>query len=130
MHRGELAKRAGCHMETVRYYEKIKLLDEPPRKSNGYRDYGPRHERQLKFIIRSRELGFSIENIKGLLGLVNGSQYSCNDVRDKTNIHLLAVNERIKDLQKMQKTLKRTIANCDGGDTPDCAIIDALLGPI
>jgi len=128
MQRGQLAKQCGCHIETVRYYEKTGLLDNPPRKANGYRDYGPRHLRQLKFIIRSRELGFSIDNIKGLLDLVNNSQYSCNEVRDRTRIHLDAVHERIRDLKKMQATLQQTIAGCDGGESPDCAIVDALLG--
>lgn len=127
MKRGELAKRTGCNIETVRYYEKIGLLPDPPRTDNGYRVYATGHEQTLRFIMRSRELGFTIEGVRGLLSLVNGGEYTCAEVRDRTVVHLKSVRERIADLLKLEATLSETVAACDGGDTPNCAVVDALV---
>jgi MerR family mercuric resistance operon transcriptional regulator len=66
MQRAELARRTGSNLETVRYYEKVGLLPEPPRTAAGYRSYDIAHERRLRFILRARELGFSLEEIRGL----------------------------------------------------------------
>ncbi|MCW9032608.1 MAG: helix-turn-helix domain-containing protein [Rhodospirillales bacterium] len=127
MKRGEIAKRTDCNIETVRYYEKIGLLPPPPRTDKGYRTYGPRHEQTLRFIMRSRELGFPIEEVRGLLSLVDGEGFTCDQVRDKTIKHLNSVRERIEDLNKLEQILSATVDKCEGGDTPNCAVIDALL---
>lgn len=128
MKRSEIAAQTGCNIETVRYYEKAGLLADPPRTAKGYRVYDDSHERTLRFIIRSRELGFSIEEIRNLLDLVQGEKYSCGEVRDQTMAHLIAVRARISDLQQLEKTLAKTVSQCEGGNTPNCPIVDALVG--
>ena len=126
MQRGELAKKAGCNIETVRYYEKIGLMPEPPRTAGGYRDYDSEHERRLRFILRARDLGFGIEDIRGLLKLVDRHTYTCAEVREMTLEHLGAVRLKIVDLKRLERTLAKTVAACNGRDVPDCPMIDAL----
>lgn len=127
MTRGELARRAACNIETIRYYEKIRLLPDPPRTAAGYRNYDEPHMRRLGFILRGRELGFSIEELRGLLSLVDRGDYSCADVRDLTTEHLGTVRAKIADLQRLEDTLATIVVNCDGRDVPDCPVIDALF---
>jgi MerR family mercuric resistance operon transcriptional regulator len=126
MQRGELAKRADCNIETVRYYEKIGLLPDPPRTAGGYRDYDREHGRRLRFILRARELGFGIEDIRGLLKLVDRQAYTCAEVREMTLEHLDAVRLKIADLKRLERTLAKTVATCNGRNVPDCPVIDAL----
>jgi len=126
MQRGELAKRAGCNIETVRYYEKIGLLPDPPRTAGGYRDYDPEHGRRLRFILRARDLGFGIEDIRALLKLVDRRAYTCAQVREMTLEHLDAVRLKIADLRRLERTLAKTVAACNGRNVPDCPVIDAL----
>ncbi len=128
MKRGELANRTGCNIETVRYYEKVGLLPDPPRTQKGYRIYDETHEHTLRFIMRSRELGFSVEEIRGLLSLVNGGHYTCGEIRDKTLAHLNVVRGRIADLARLEETLSKTVAACEGGNAPCCPVVDALVG--
>ncbi|HNP51284.1 MAG TPA: helix-turn-helix domain-containing protein [Nitrosomonas nitrosa] len=124
--RGKLAQRSGVNAETIRYYEKIDLMPEPQRSTAGYRIYQERHLQCLLFIRRCRELGFTLKNIRGLLNLVDGGEYTCAEVRDQTTSHLVDVQAKIRDLQRMQRTLKTMISACDGGLMPDCPIIDTL----
>jgi MerR family mercuric resistance operon transcriptional regulator len=127
MRRGELAQRSGCNIETVRFYEKRGLLHAPPRTAGGHRDYAPEHLRRLTFIRRSRELGFTIGEVRGLLGLVDGGDWTCAEVRAMTLEHLADVRRKIADLQKLAGILEDMAAQCDGGAVPECPIIDALL---
>src|SRR5579863_839327 len=78
--RGELAKRTDCNIETVRYYEQVGLMPPPPRSEGGHRLYGQDLVKRLMFIRRSRDLGFTIEEIRGLLRLVDGRKYTCAEV--------------------------------------------------
>ena len=82
--------------------------------------------KRLSFIRRTRELGFTLKEIRGLLILVDGGDYTCAEVRDRTLAHLDDVATKIRDLQKMQRTLKSISSKCDGGLVPDCPIVDAL----
>ena len=77
MRRGELAQQSGCNIETVRFYEKRGLLPAPPRTAGGHRDYDREHLKRLTFIRRSRELGFTLDNVRSLLTLVDGSDWTC-----------------------------------------------------
>lgn len=129
MRRGELARRTGCNLETIRYYEKIGLLPEPPRNSNGYRAYDDSHLRRLRFILRGRELGFGIDEIRGLLSLVDGGNQTCAEVKQRTELHLGDVRGKIADLQRMERVLARTAALCSGEDVPDCPVLEALASP-
>ena len=123
---GTLSRRTGCNIETIRYYERIELMPAPPRTVGGHRSYGEVHERRLNFIRRCRELGFSIEEIRVLLALVDGGDYTCGEVKSVTDRHLDDVRRKISDLKDLERTLKKIGAACAGGQVPDCPIIDAL----
>jgi MerR family mercuric resistance operon transcriptional regulator len=127
MRRGELAERSGCNIETVRFYEKQGLLPAPPRTAGGHRDYAPEHLKRLTFIRRSRELGFTLGEIRGLLGLVDGGEWTCAEVRAVTLEHLADVRRKIADLQKLALILGDMAAQCDGGAVPECPIVEALF---
>ena len=124
---GGLSKQTGCHIETIRYYERIRLLPEPPRTSGGHRLYDDVHLKRLTFIRRSRELGFTLEEVRELLGLVDGGGYTCAEVRAITVAHLNDVHQKITDLRNLEKVLKDMISQCEDGTIPDCPIIDALF---
>lgn len=124
--RGAVARRTGCNSETVRYYEKIGLLAEPLRDANNYRAYDSAHVDRLRFILRGRELGFSIEEIRGLLALVDGGGQTCAEVKARTETHLTDVRRKIADLRRIETVLSRTAARCTGDQAPDCPILEAL----
>lgn len=123
---GKLSSRGGCKIETIRYYERIGLVPEPPRTEGGHRLYDHAHLRRLVFIRRSRDLGFSIEEIRGLLGLVDGGDYTCGEVEEIMVEHLRSIRKKITDLRRLEKTLKDISSKCEGGTVPECPIIDAL----
>ena len=125
--RGDLARRTGCNIETIRYYEQIGMLPDPPRTSAGYRIYAQAHVTRLRFIRRARELGFTIDDIRGLLGLDDGAVPSCADVKDRTECHLADVRARIVDLQRIEKVLAETAARCSGEKVPSCPLLDRLV---
>ncbi len=123
---GALAKEAGVNVETIRYYENIELMPEPSRTANGYRVYDETDLKRLSFIRRCRELGFPLDEVRGLLGLVDGGNYTCAEVRDLSIVHLGDVRQKIRDLRKMERTLKEMVSQCDGGLVPECPIVDRL----
>jgi MerR family mercuric resistance operon transcriptional regulator len=124
--RGQLAKRSGCHLETVRYYEKIGLLHPPARSVGGHRLYRMGDQRRLRFILRGRELGFSIDELRSLLSLVDSKAYTCGEIHDLTISHLGSVRRKIADLKRLERTLARISDECSGGAVPECPVIDAL----
>ncbi|MEQ8398278.1 helix-turn-helix domain-containing protein [Thalassobaculum sp.] len=126
--RGTLAKRAGCHIETVRYYEKIGLLAPPARSVGGHRQYREADQRRLRFILRARELGFPIEELRSLLSMVDEHAYTCGEIQAMTMTHLTSVRDRIRDLQRLERTLSVMAERCSGDQVPDCAIIEEMLG--
>ena len=123
---GALAKEAGVNVETIRYYENIGLMPEPLRTANSYRVYDEADLKRLSFIRRCRELGFSLDEVRGLLELVDGGDYTCAEVRDLSIVHLGDVRQKIRDLRKMERTLKEMVSQCDGGLVPECPIVDRL----
>lgn len=125
--RGELSKKTGVNAETIRYYEKIGLINEPERAANGYRVYGVTHLKNLSFIKRCRELGFTLKEIAALLALVDSGNYTCEEIRDHTVTHLNDIDDKISDLRKMQRTLRQMVSECEGGKLPDCPIVDSLF---
>jgi MerR family mercuric resistance operon transcriptional regulator len=127
--RGALSKRTGCNIETIRYYEKIALMPDPPRSAGGHRIYGEELVKRLTFICRARELGFTIEEVRGLLGLVDGGDYSCAEVKTLTLRHVHDIHRKVMDLRKIERVLKTMAAQCDDGAVPDCPVIDALFRP-
>jgi len=126
---GQLSQQANCKIETIRYYEKIGLMPAPTRSSGGYRSYHESHLRRLRFIRRSRELGFSIDEIRLLLNLVDQNNYTCSEIKSITLNHLENIRHKIADLKKLEKSLATIAAQCSGETTPQCPIIDALFEP-
>ncbi len=126
--RAELARRTGCNLETVRYYEKIGILPEPPRTQNGYRTYDTMHVRRLRFVLRARELGFSLEEIRALLHLADERDQPCAEARAVATGHLRDVRRKIADLKRMELVLKDVVAQCADGMLPECPLIEALFG--
>lgn len=125
---GEVARRAGCKVETIRYYERVGVLPAPPRTTGGHRLYGRAHLKRLVFVRRSRELGFGLSAIGGLLDLAEGGTKTCADVKTLTLQHVDEVRCRITDLKKMERALRGMARRCAGGEASDCPVIDALYG--
>lgn len=123
---GVLSSRTGCNIETIRYYEKIGLMPAPPRTAGGHRIYDSGHAKRLGFIRRSRELGFSLEQIQALLELADDAGYDCGTVKSITLEHLDDVRNKIKDLRRLERTLKTISSECEGGIAPRCPIIESL----
>lgn len=128
--RGQLAKRTGCNAETIRYYEKTGILPDPRRSNSGYRYYDEGNVRRLHFVMQSRELGFSIEEIRSLLDLVDRRAVSCGEVEKLGKAHLLLVRKKISDLKRMADVLDRTVSACSGEDVPECPLIETLFGDL
>lgn len=125
--RAELAKLTGCNLETIRYYEKVGLLPSPPRTGGGHRLYSETLRKRLIFIRRSRELGFTLDEIRNLLRLAEQGD-TCGDVKEAALMHIQGVRSKIADLERMERTLADTAARCEGGTAPDCPIIEILSG--
>ncbi len=124
---GAVSKRTGCNIETIRYYERIGVLPTPPRTEGGHRSYGQQHLERLSFVRRSRELGFTLDEVRSLLSMVDSGDYTCGEVFALANEHLAAVRAKIRDLKRLERTLADIAAQCDGGAVPECPIIDALF---
>ena len=124
---GPLSQQTGCHIETIRYYERIGLLPRPLRTEGGHRTYDKEQMKRLVFICRSRDLGFSLEEIRTLLRLVDGKRYTCQQVKAIMEKHLQDIKKKMSDLRRLQKTLADISSQCEGGLVPECPIIDALF---
>ncbi len=129
MRRGEIAERIGCHPETVRFYERHGLLPSPPRDAAGHRVYDPDHLRRLRFVVRCRALGFSLEDVRSFLELVERGDWTCAGIRERTARQRQAVADKIRDLERMRDTLDDLLARCSGEETPDCAVLETLFEP-
>lgn len=128
MTRGELSRMTGCNAETIRYYEKIGIMPEPARSTGGYRQYDESHARRLGFVMRGRELGFAMADLKSLLDLVDRRAVSCAEVEKLARAHLQSVRRKIDDLERMERVLSTTVRACSGKDVPECPLIDTLFG--
>ncbi|MBC2664798.1 helix-turn-helix domain-containing protein [Novosphingobium flavum] len=126
---GEMGKATNTKIETIRYYERIGLLPRPARKTNNYRDYGQAELGRLSFIRRARDLGFSLDQVRALLGLSDDRSCDCAGIDRIAKEHLQEVDRKIADLQALRRELKGVIDSCDGGTVAQCRIIDAL-GPV
>jgi MerR family mercuric resistance operon transcriptional regulator len=124
---GELSRRTGVNIETIRYYERIKMLPAPPRTGSGRRVYGPAETRSLAFIRRSRELGFTLEQVRALLALsAEDGKNTCGEVRQLAASHLADVRAKIADLRAMASVLSDAVRRCDAGELPGCPLLDVL----
>jgi MerR family transcriptional regulator, mercuric resistance operon regulatory protein len=123
---GRLSQLTGVNIETIRYYEKIKVLPVPSRTETGRRLYGPMERRILAFVRRSRELGFSLDEVRALLRLGGPEKASCREVREIAAHHLDDIRAKINDLQKLERLLTKTVAQCTGTTAPECPVLDIL----
>jgi MerR family mercuric resistance operon transcriptional regulator len=123
---GRLSKLSGVNIETIRYYERIRMLPAPPRTPSGRRVYDSTHLRTLAFIRRGRELGFSIADIRALMRLGGPEKATCREVREIAAHHLEDIRAKLDDLRKLERLLARTVAQCSGKSAPDCPVLDIL----
>ena len=123
---GAAAAASGCHIETIRYFEKVGLLSSPPRTQGGHRVYDEDHLRALGFIRRARDLGFSSAEVRGILTLGGPGYACCDEVRDIASNHLQTVRSKMADLARLETLLSSTIHRCSGGHTPECAVINMI----
>lgn len=124
---GALSKGSGVNIETIRFYERTGILPKPPRSMGGHRVYAQHHLRRLNFVRRCRELGFSLEEVRGLLHLVDGGRYTCAEVKTITLDHLADIRRKLTDLRRLERTLAAVAGECRGGKVPECPFIDALF---
>jgi MerR family mercuric resistance operon transcriptional regulator len=123
---GKLSGLTGVNIETIRYYEKIGMLPAPPRSESGRRIYGRTELRILAFVKRSRELGFSLNEVRALLRLGGPEKAPCHEVRQIAAHHLDDIRAKIGDLRKLEGLLSKTIAQCTGTTAPVCPVLDIL----
>ena len=125
---GALAAKAGINLETVRYYEKIGLMPKPKRKESRYRFYDENDFARLKFIIRAKELGFTLKEIKELLDLRIESKATCGDIKKIAGHKIEDIEQKIKDLQNIKKVLTKLIHQCVNEElsSEECPILEAI----
>ncbi len=123
---GELADKAGVNVETIRFYERQKIIYQP-KKDLGRRKYSAEFVEHLKFIKQAQKVGFSLTEIKEFMGLKLNPNKSCIGIKNKTSMKIDEVTDKIKNLQKMLKLLKKFESKCDGNETTGkCTILDGL----
>ncbi|GLQ12421.1 MerR family transcriptional regulator [Devosia yakushimensis] len=123
---GELSRRTGVKIPTIRFYEQIGLLPAPPRTGGNQRRYGKAEADRLAFIRHSRELGFEVDDIRGLLTMSASPQSSCHEVDSIAINHLKEVDRRIASLTALRAELSRMIDECNRGRICDCRVIEVL----
>jgi MerR family transcriptional regulator, copper efflux regulator len=130
---GVLARQTGCTVPTIRYYEEIGLLPTGPRTEAGRRFYGDAAVRRLTFIRRCRDFGFSIDQVRELVGLVDAPDRPCAEVRDIAATHLQALRAKLSELQALEASMSKFVRSCEsacvGGATVDCTLLEDLGFP-
>jgi len=130
---GALAARTGTNAPTIRYYEEIGLLPSADRQQGGQRVYGDADVKRLTFIRRCREFGFSIDQVRSLVALVQDPQSSCMHARDLAQDHLTAVRAKLAELKALERSIAAFVTSCDascaGGPGSECVILEDLSRP-
>jgi MerR family transcriptional regulator, copper efflux regulator len=126
---GEVARRAGVGVETIRFYERKGLVPEPPRTPAGYRQYTEEAVSRLRFIQRAQQLGFALREIEELLSLRLATTASVAEVKTRAGAKIREIDARIRDLERVRKSLAALVEACDGsGAAEECPILEALAG--
>lgn len=128
MNIGQASKETGISAKMIRYYESIGLLPEAERRQSGYRDYGTTDIHRLKFVRRARDLGFSVDRIRELLGLWGDRTKDNAEVRSVANAHIAELEAQATRLQEMIATLRDLVGSCERAGRPDCPIMADLGG--
>ena len=123
---GTLAKATATKIETIRYYERVGLLPRLGRTAGNYRSYSESHLARLSFVRRSRELGFSIEDVRGLLRLADQKKRDCASVGAIAGAHAADVERKISDLKALRRELRALMAQCEKGRVDECRVLQAL----
>lgn len=123
---GELARRSGYAVQTLRYYEQIGLMPKPPRSSGGQRRYGEDLQRRLLFIRHARDLGFEIEDIRSLLDMASRPDQPCASVDAIAKAHLVSIDEKIARLTALRAEVDRMLKACATERIAECKVIDVL----
>jgi Hg(II)-responsive transcriptional regulator len=124
---GSIAAQADVHIETIRYYERRGLLPDPPRTEAGYRQYDAESVTRLRFIKEAQALGFTLEEIQGLLALRVDKETSCEDVRHQAERKVADIEAKIQSLQQMHGALQEMIVACaQGGPSGECPLLETL----
>lgn len=124
---GQVARQAGVGVETVRFYEREGLLEEPMRRASGYRQYSQEAVIQIRFIKRAQQLGFSLKEIAELLALRVDGKTSCEQVKERAAAKLAEVERKMVELQRMRQALLQVASLCTGeGPSSRCPMLDAL----
>lgn len=125
---GDVAKAAGVSAKTIRYYEDAGLIAPADRADNGYRVYDERALQLLRFVKRSRDLGFSMADVGELLALWQDQDRHSGDVRAVAERHLEGIERKMAELESLRRALVDLVSCCHGDDRPDCPILDELAG--
>lgn len=123
---GKLAEATGVKVETIRYYERAGLIAPPARTSGNYRAYDAADLERLRFIRRTRDLGFALEEVRAMLNLASQHDQPCGTIDAIAAEHLRQVDHKIADLQGLRRELSTIIASCAGGSMDDCRILEAF----
>ncbi|MEY3253317.1 MAG: transcriptional regulator, MerR family [Pseudomonadota bacterium] len=126
MNIGEAAKASGVSAKMIRHYESVGLFPQAVRTESGYRQYSGKEISTLRFVRQSRDLGFSIDQIRELLGLWQNRRRPSRQVRALAEAHIAELDDKLKELHSMKATLAHLVQCCHGDDRPDCPIIDSL----
>jgi Cu(I)-responsive transcriptional regulator len=126
MNIGDAAKASGVNAKMIRHYESVGLFPQAVRTEAGYRQYTDKEVHTLRFIRQSRALGFSIEQIRDLLGLWHNRRRSSRQVKALAQAHIEELEAKLQELQSMKTTLEHLVHCCHGDDRPDCPILEEL----
>lgn len=125
---GQLAKKNGVRIDTIRHYERLGLVKPEDRSKAGYRFYGQESLRIVEFILRAKNLGFTLAEIKTLLRLKASQTSTCKDMLERTEEKIFEAKENVRHLNKIHKALEKLAEACPGGNMPlsACPILDHL----
>lgn len=125
---GQLARKAGVNIDTIRYYERRGLMPEPARRESGYRQYDGKDYQRLQFILHAKELGFTLKEISELFALRLDEDTTCHDVKNRVERKISDVQQKIVRLKSIKEALEKLAVKCHGGDAPtsECPILDVI----
>lgn len=129
MNIGQASERSGVSAKMIRYYESVGLLPSAARRANGYRDYGDQEVAVLQFVRRTRDLGFSLDEVSTLLALWSNKKRPSREVKRMAERHIADLEHRMSEMRTVMKTLRDLAKTCHGDERSDCPILDDFAAP-